>query len=147
MISASIWFINQTEQGANNKVLFYLAGIGIFLSKSQRGERPRLRESHLGGKLFLEGQHQSATSGTVLMILLLKTQPEDWWKFKIKVFSPEFLLPLHSLGGNVCMFLQAHGLQKTSFNFSSHFPLTLVLVELHCCPRIAHRSVCVWQVP
>ena len=78
MISASIWFINQTEQGANNKVLFYLAGIGIFLSKSQRGERPRLRESHLGGKLFLDEQHQnSTTSGMVLMILLPKIQPED----------------------------------------------------------------------
>ena len=74
--------------------LMYLAGIGMFLSKSQRGDRPRLRESHLGGKSILEfGQHQNATSGMVLRIPLPRIQPKER-----KGFPQDFFLTSSQFG-------------------------------------------------
>ena len=96
-------------QGAANdkllhcKALAYLAGIGIFLSKSQRGDRPRFRESHLGGKSFLDGQHQNTTSGMVPRIPLLKIQPEER-----KRFSAGFIFYLFAVWEAMSAFFFRH---------------------------------------
>ena len=108
-IWGSISFMNLSRElsiigiGLQSTALLYLAGIGIFLSKSQRGDRPRLRESHLGGKSFLDGQHQNTTSGMVPRIPLPKIQPEER-----KRFSAGFIFYLFAVWEAMSAFFFRH---------------------------------------